>query len=131
LRQNQWKAGARDAGKNPSEMPVLVEQYVVVGGADEAQQAAEYWRFGPKAFKGYFNVVDPAAIQQRAEAEVPIEKVTDCWPIGLDPRVHVAKMHELFDSGVSIVNVHAGQMDQQRVIEFYGREVLPKLGLPA
>jgi hypothetical protein len=38
--------------------------------------------------------------------------------------VHEAKPRKLFDSGVSIFNVHAGQMDHQRVIEFYGREVL-------
>jgi hypothetical protein len=45
--------------------------------------------------------------------------------------VHVAKLQELFDSGASIVNIHSGQPDQKRVIEFYGRNVLPKLGLPA
>jgi F420-dependent hydroxymycolic acid dehydrogenase len=126
-----WEAGARDAGKDPAQMPVLVEQYVVVGDRDEAQQAAELWRFGPKAFKGYYNVADPARIQQRAEAEVPLEQVMQDWATGIDPRVHVAKLRELFDSGVSIVNVHSGQADQRKVIEFYGREVLPKLGLPA
>jgi G6PDH family F420-dependent oxidoreductase len=129
--KSEWESGARDAGKDPAQMPVLVEQYVVVGDHSAAQQAAELWRFGPKAFKGYYNIVDPARIQQRAEAEVPLEQVMQEWPTGIDPRVHVAKLRELFDSGVSIVNVHAGQMDQQRVIEFYGREVLPKLGLPA
>ncbi len=126
-----WESGARDAGKDPAQMPVLVEQYVVVGDRDEAQHAAELWRFGPKAFKGYYNIPDPARIQQRAEAEVPLEQVMQDWSTGIDPRVHVAKLRELFDSGVSIVNVHSGQADQQKVIEFYGREVLPKLGLPA
>jgi len=62
---------------------------------------------------------------------VPLEQVMQDWSTGIDPRVHVAKLRELFDSGVSIVNVHSGQADQQKVIEFYGREVLPKLGLPA
>ncbi|HKT90198.1 MAG TPA: hypothetical protein VJQ59_17260 [Candidatus Sulfotelmatobacter sp.] len=37
------------------------------------------------------------------------------------------KIRELFDSGVTIVNVHSGQPDQERVIQFYGKEVLPKL----
>jgi hypothetical protein len=29
------------------------------------------------------------------------------------------------DSGVTIVNVHSGQPDQARVIDFYGTRVLP------
>ena len=129
--RSEWEAGARAAGKNPRDMPVLVEQYVVVGGYAEAQQAAELWRFGPKAFKSYYNIADPAVIQQRAEQQTPLDEVTADWAMGTDPRVHIAKIHELFDSGVSIVNVHSGQADQRQVIEFYGRNVLPKLGLPA
>ena len=128
--KSEWESGARDAGKNPADMPVLVEQYVVVGDQSDAQQAAELWRFGPKAFKTYYNIPDPTVIQQRADAQVPLDQVIKDWPIGTGPRVHLEKIQELFDSGVSIVNVHAGQMDQRRVIEFYGREVLPKLRLP-
>ena len=44
----EWKAGARDAGKDPAQMPVLVEQFVAVGEQSQAQQAAELWRFIPK-----------------------------------------------------------------------------------
>ena len=47
------------------------------------------------------------------------------WAMGTDPAVHIRKMHELFESGVSIVNVHSGQPDQARVIDFYGEHVLP------
>ena len=35
------------------------------------------------------------------------------------------------ESGVSIVNIHAGQLDRRRVIEFYATQVLPKLPQPA
>jgi F420-dependent hydroxymycolic acid dehydrogenase len=47
--------------------------------------------------------------------------------VSTDPQVHIKKVNELFESGVSIVNIHSGQADQKKVIEFYGREVLPKL----
>jgi hypothetical protein len=57
-------------------MPVLVEQFVVVGEQDEAQKAAELWRFLPKAFKKYYNNPDPAAIGRQAGAEAPIDKLT-------------------------------------------------------
>ena len=42
-------------------------------------------------------------------------------------RVHAEAITRLFDSGVSIVNVHSGQPDQQKVLDFYVKEVLPRL----
>jgi hypothetical protein len=111
-------------------MPVLVEQYVVVGDDTDARKAAEFWRFGPKAFKTLYNVRDPAEIQRRAEASTPFEQVVKGWPISTDPGPHLEKIHELQESGVSIVNIHAGQPDQRRVIEFYTSQVLPKLPQP-
>jgi TAT-translocated FGD2 family F420-dependent dehydrogenase len=129
--KSEWEAGAHAAGKNPAEMPVLVEQYVVVGDRQAANQAAEFWRFGPKAFKTLYNVQSPVEIQQKADAGTPIDEVQKSWAIGTDPAIHIKKMHELFDSGVSIVNVHSGQPDQGRVIDFYGTKVLPAFKQPA
>jgi TAT-translocated FGD2 family F420-dependent dehydrogenase len=122
----EWEAGAREAGKNTADMPVLIEQYAVVGDRSEAQAAAELWRFGPKAFKGYQDIRDPAAIQQRADSEIPIEKVLSSWAVGTDPAVHVKKVQELFDSGATIVNIHTGQADQKKLLDFYRTNVLPK-----
>lgn len=123
----EFESGAKAAGKDPAQMPVLVEQYVVVGGEDQAKKAAELWRFGPKAFKKYYNVRDPEEIQKEADSEIPLDEVYSEWPVSTDPQVHIKKVNELFESGVSIVNVHSGQADQKKVIEFYGREVLPKI----
>ena len=72
----------------PDDMPVLVEQYVVVGGKTEAQEATQLWRFGPKGFKTLYNVRDPAEIQRRAEMDTPIEQVVKEWPISTDPGPH-------------------------------------------
>ncbi|HEY0184704.1 MAG TPA: TIGR03557 family F420-dependent LLM class oxidoreductase [Rhodopila sp.] len=129
--KSEWEDGARAAGKNPAEMPVLVEQYVVVGDDAAARQAAELWRFGPKAFKSLYNVSSPADIQKQAADTTPIDEVMKSWAIGTDPAVHIKKMHELFDSGATIVNVHSGQPDQARVIDFYGAHVLPTFKRPA
>ncbi len=129
--KSEWEDGARAAGKNPGHMPVLIEQYVVVGDEAAARQAAQLWRFGPRAFKTLYDVASPVEIQRRAEAETPLEEVTKSWAIGTDPGVHIKKMHELFDSGVSVINVHSGQPDQVRVIDFYGTHVLPAFRQPA
>jgi F420-dependent hydroxymycolic acid dehydrogenase len=123
----EFESGAKLAGKNAGEMPVLVEQYVVVGDKKDAEVAAEYWRFGPKAFKTYYNIRDPQSIQQHADREIPLEKVYGDWPVSTDPGPHLKTITELFESGVSIVNIHSGQPDQKRIIEFYGKEVLPRV----
>jgi F420-dependent hydroxymycolic acid dehydrogenase len=125
--KSEWQSGARSAGKDPATMPVLVEAFVVVGGEDEARRPAQLWNFLPKAFKGYQNIPDPAQIERRAAAELPVQKVYGDWPISTDPAVHVKAVTELFESGVTIVNVHSGQTDQQKIIDFYGSQVLPKV----
>jgi TAT-translocated FGD2 family F420-dependent dehydrogenase len=125
--RKEWESGARAAGKNPAAMPVLVEAFVVVGDRSEAESAAKLWNFIPKAFKGYQNIPDPAQIERQAQAELPLPKVYADWTVSTDPQVHVAALQKLFDSGASIVNVHSGQADQQHVLEFYGKEVLPRL----
>ena len=108
-------------------MPVLVEQFVVVGDENDAKTSAELWKFLPKAFKSYFNIRDPQAIQARADAELSLEKIYSKWPVSNDPDVHANALIGLFRSGATIVNVHSGQSDQKRVIEFYGKDVLPRV----
>jgi hypothetical protein len=107
-------------------MPVLVEQFVVVGDKNDAAKAAALRRFLPKAFKTYYKMPDPAAIERRAGEEQPLDKVFVDWPIGSDPAIHIAALQKLFDSGATIVNVHSGQVDQTKVIDFYRYSVLPE-----
>jgi TAT-translocated FGD2 family F420-dependent dehydrogenase len=123
----EFESGVKEAGKDPRQVPVLLEQYVVVGEKKDAEQAGELWRFGPKAFKTYYNIPSPQTIQDRAKTENPMEQVYAEWPVSTDPGVHVKKLTELFESGATMVNIHSGQSDQRRVIEFYGKQVLPQL----
>jgi hypothetical protein len=43
-----------------------------------------------------------------------------------DPRVHIENVLKLRESGATDVFIHSGQYDQQRVIDFYSRNVLPE-----
>jgi F420-dependent hydroxymycolic acid dehydrogenase len=122
-----FESGAGASGKDPKRMPVLVEQFVVVGDENDAKTSAELWKFLPKAFKSYFNIRDPQAIQARADAELSLEKIYSKWQVSNDPDVHAKALIGLFRSGATIVNVHSGQSDQKRVIEFYGKNVLPRV----
>jgi alkanesulfonate monooxygenase SsuD/methylene tetrahydromethanopterin reductase-like flavin-dependent oxidoreductase (luciferase family) len=125
--KDEWRSSAKAAGKNPDAMPVLVEQFVVVGDRSEAEVAARLWNFIPKAFKGYHNIPSPTEIEKRAKAELPLDQVYGDWPVSTDPAVLIAAIQKLFDSGATIVNIHSGQPDQMQVLEFYGKNVLPRL----
>src|SRR5581483_880250 len=113
--KSEWQAGAREAGKDPAEMPVLVEQFVVVGDRDEAVKSARLWRFLPKAFETYYDITDPAEIERQAEAEVPLDKVYAEWSVGTDPEIHAQAIRGLFDAGATLVNIHSGQADQKKI----------------
>ena len=126
-RMTNFQQGALDAGKDPATMPILVEHFVVVGGKAEAEEAASYWRFIPRAWQAYVNEADPQVINNRADVETFLEEVYAPWPVSTDPAVHIAALQKLFDNGATQVYVHSGQFDQYGVIDFYGRYVLPQL----
>ncbi|HZP86882.1 MAG TPA: TIGR03557 family F420-dependent LLM class oxidoreductase [Burkholderiales bacterium] len=123
--RSQFEAGAKAAGKDPNRMPVLMENFVVVGDRKMAQAGAQLWRFLPKAWEGYLDIRDPEAIEQRAMAEVPVDQVLEDWVVGTDPEQHVEGLMNLFDMGATTVLVHAAQQDQRAAIAFYAERVLP------
>jgi len=123
----EWEAGAKAAGKSTADMPVMTELFAVVGTERDAQRPAELWRFLPKAFKGYHNLVSPTEIERRADQEIPLSQVLEDWVVSSDPAAHIKKIEALRSSGVTIVNVHSAQPDQRAVIDFYAKNVLPQL----
>lgn len=123
----EFERGARESGKDPATMPVLAEFFMFVGEEEAATKYAELWRFLPKAWETYVEDPDPRDIERRARQEVPIEDVLKKWKIGSDPQVHIGALQKLIDGGVSTIFVHSAQPDQERAIEFYSKEVLPKL----
>jgi G6PDH family F420-dependent oxidoreductase len=122
-----FREGARAAGKDPVRMPVLVEHYLVVGGQAEAEEAARYWRFIGADFKK-LEEPDPREILRRSEELATLEQVYRRRMVSADPRDHAGAIRRYWEAGVTDVFVHSRQMDQQRVIEFFGQRVLPLLG---
>ena len=123
-----FRAGAQAAGKDPASLPIIVEQWAFVGERAEVDQWANLWRFIPKAFEKYVNNPDPRSIQAQAEAELELSEVSKDWAVSTDPAEHVEGLQKLIKAGASTIFVHSPQPDQERMIEFYGREVLPQLG---
>lgn len=125
--RSEFEDGARDAGKDPETMPVLAEHFVVVGGQDAVHESAQMWRFIPQAWSNFVDNPDPEAIEKEAEANIPDKKVSSTWAISDDPAEHADKIQKLFDAGITEVYIHSGQQDQMKIVNFFGREVLPRL----
>lgn len=57
------------------------------------------------------------------------DKVFESWTIGPDPASHLSHIRcESYGRAASPFNIHSGQIDQRRVIDFHGSKVLPKIG---
>jgi hypothetical protein len=73
-RRLRWEA-ARQRGEIPEKDNARRAQAPRIQLGGQRQSAAELLRFGPKAFKTYYNIRDPPTIQQRAESEIPLESI--------------------------------------------------------
>jgi TAT-translocated FGD2 family F420-dependent dehydrogenase len=123
-----FREGALSVGKDPDQLPILVEDFVVVGGEAESNEAATYWRFSPIGFKQLLYLPDPRGIEQRAMAELPSPWDTwRDWTVSTEPMAHVQHIQGLWDAGATHVFVHSGNQDQMRMIDFYGSQVIPHL----
>jgi F420-dependent hydroxymycolic acid dehydrogenase len=117
--------GVRMASKDPAHMRILIEQFMVVGGEAEAEEAARMWRFIPIGFTDFIDEPDPRKIQHGAEQKLSTRDVYSQWIVSDNPKPHADAIAELAQLGATDVFVHSGQADQRRVIDFYAREVLP------
>ncbi|MEO8288320.1 MAG: TIGR03557 family F420-dependent LLM class oxidoreductase [Chloroflexota bacterium] len=125
--RSAYQKGAQAGGKDSKQLPVLIEQMMVVGDEQDARKGAELWRFMPRSWEEYVNNPDPADIARRAHQDVPIEDVITNWVISKDPQAHIQRIRELLDAGATQVFVHSPQPDQKAIVDFFGREVLPKI----
>jgi coenzyme F420-dependent glucose-6-phosphate dehydrogenase len=68
----------------------------------------------------------PRHFEQAAQA-VTEEMVAELVPCGPDPEVHLAQLQKFVDAGYDHVFVHQIGDDHEQAVEFYQREVMPRL----
>lgn len=129
--QELWDAfreGAEEAGKDPETMPKLVTTSAVVGDQEEAEYAADIWRFSADSWDpDLLYEPDVRELQRKAEEKFALEDVYGNWAYDEDPEEHAQKMQDLLDAGATRVFVQSPQRGQRRFIDFYGSQVLPLL----
>ena len=121
-----YASGLAKSGRSKESQRLLVELYAVVGDEGEALESARKWQFGPVMME-LIDEHDPREIQRRAEELSPPERVIRPWVVSREAGPHIERLRGLFEAGATDVYVHSPQAEQLRVIDFYGREVLPAL----
>jgi G6PDH family F420-dependent oxidoreductase len=124
---DRFEKGARDAGKDPSTMPRMLQIKVSYAETDkEALDAAvRDWPNGgmnfpkadirnPEDFEAMAKLVRPENFKNRVFASSDLDK-------------HVEHIQHFLDLGFHEIYVHNVNRDQEAFIEAYGKEVIPNL----
>lgn len=123
----QFEKGAREAGKDPSSMPRLLQLHVSWASthAEAQQQAMKEWpNGGIKAPKQ--DIRSPEDFAEFAKLVRP-EDFTGRVLISTDLDEHRRHLQSFFDLGFNEVHVHNVGRNQSEFIRAYGEAVIPAL----
>jgi coenzyme F420-dependent glucose-6-phosphate dehydrogenase len=124
----QFADSAREAGKDPAQLPRLIELPVEftddTAAAIQARQ--RYWAatFVPALFNQ--KIYTPAMAELNGAA-VGGDTVKERACVSSDPEEHVRFAQRYVDLGFDQLIFHAAGPDQRAFLDAYGREVLPRL----
>ena len=119
--------GAREAGKNPDEMPRILQLHLSWAETDEAalQNAMTEWPNGGMKFPKQ-DIRSPLDFAQVAKL-VRAEDFEGRMLITSDLEAHRKQIQKFIDMGFHKVYLHNVGRNQAEWIDVFGREVLPKL----
>lgn len=123
----RFAEGARDAGKDPSVMPKVLQLHLSWAPTDEeaTRNALVEWPNGGMRFpKG--DIRSPFEFEQMAKL-VRAEDFEGRMVISSDPDVHRANIQRFVDLGFDRVYLHNVGRNQREWIDVFSRDVLPKL----
>jgi len=124
---DRFAEGAREAGKDPDTMPKVLQLHLSWDETDEqalANAMTEWPNGGMKFPKA--DIRSPFDFEQMAKLVRP-EDFEGRMVISADPDVHRAAIQKYVDLGFDRVYLHNVGRNQERWIEVFGRDVLPKL----
>ncbi len=127
----RFERGAREAGKDPSTMPKIIQFKVSYAASEEeaVAQAIKEWPNGGMAFpKG--DIRNPEDFEAMAKLVRP-EHFKNRVLMTPDLSAHAALVQHYIDLGFTEVYVHNVGRNQEEFITAYGKEVIPALKWPA
>ena len=127
----RFEKGAREAGKDPSKMPRLMQIHVSWADTEEecVAQAMREWPTGGMSFpkQDIRNPEDFEAMRKIVRPEDFKNRVL----MTPDLDLHVAEIQKYVDFGFTEIYIHQVGRDQGAFLEAYSKNVLPKVKWPA
>lgn len=124
---SKFDAGAREAGKDPSKAPRVLQLHLSWAPTDEealTNAMVEWPNGGMKFAKG--DIRSPFELEQLAKLVRP-EDFEGRMVISSDPDVHRASIQRFADIGFDRIYLHNVGRNQREWIDVFSRDVLPKL----
>jgi G6PDH family F420-dependent oxidoreductase len=124
---SRFSQGAREAGKDPSTMPKVLQVHLSWAPTDEealANALREWPNGGMRFAKG--DIRSPFELEQMAKLVRP-EDFEGRMVIDSDPDVHRAHIQKFVDLGFDRIYLHNVGRNQREWIDVFARDVLPKL----
>ena len=123
-----YAAGAKQAGRNASSAPRMIELAVAYTDDEDAAIEArkEYWAgtFVPAMFTE--KIYTPRMSEQNGKI-VGADTIREAGCFSANPDEHVKHARKYIEMGFDHLIFHSAGPDQQAFIEGYGRDVLPRL----
>jgi coenzyme F420-dependent glucose-6-phosphate dehydrogenase len=94
--------------------------------ADRALNDTRHWAALALSAEEKHSVQDAEEMERLADA-LPIERVAKRWIVSSDPNEHVEQIKTYIDYGFDHLVFHAPGPDQQRFLDLYSKEILPRL----
>jgi G6PDH family F420-dependent oxidoreductase len=123
----RFEKGAREAGKDPSTMPRILQLHLSWARTDEEamRNALREWPNGGMKFPKA-DIRSPHDFAQMAKIVRP-EDFQGRMLISSDPDAHYREIRKFLDLGFDRVFLHNVGRNQREWIEVFGKQVLPKL----
>jgi coenzyme F420-dependent glucose-6-phosphate dehydrogenase len=123
-----FEGGAREAGRDPAQMPRMVELGVAYTDDEEAaiEHRKAYWAgtFVPALFTQ--KIYTPAMSEENGKV-VGSDTIRHSVCLSSDPDDHVKLAKRYIDLGFNHLFFHSAGPDQRAFLEGYGRDVLPRV----
>ncbi len=125
----KFEEGAREAGKDPTGMPKLLQIHVSWARTDQdaVDNAMREWPNGGMPFPKQ-DIKNPEDFAAMARLVRP-EDFTDRTLMTADLASHIAHIQRYVDMGFDEIHIHNVGRNQAEFIDVFGREVLPEIRL--
>jgi coenzyme F420-dependent glucose-6-phosphate dehydrogenase len=122
-----YRGACDDAGREPGEI-ILQAGFSWAEDDDAALEGARVWKSTqmPEYFTDDWH--DPAAMYEKAEAELSDDEFKESYIVASDPGQHVERIREVERLGATVVCLQNGSGSApERALQVYGESVLPAL----